>query len=135
MKQHPQKGAIIMSENPEMADYIPGMHFHHETLDGKGYPHGLKGNEIPLMARIVAVADCFDAMTTNRPYQRAMTFEAAIERICSFIGTRYDERVVTALKKAIYAQKIKPDPRVNNVPEPEFIANSSQPLRVNHKPS
>ncbi len=117
MKNHPAKGAIIMSENPEMAEYLPGMHFHHETMDGKGYPLGLKGDEIPVMARIVSVADCFDAMTTNRPYQRAMTFEVAIERINTFIGTRYDERVVRALEAAIKTQKIKPDPAINNVPE------------------
>ncbi len=117
MKNHPAKGAIIMSENPEMAEYLPGMHFHHETMDGKGYPLGLKGDEIPVMARIVSVADCFDAMTTNRPYQRAMTFEVAIDRINTFIGTRYDERVVRALEAAIKTQKIKPDPAINNVPE------------------
>jgi HD-GYP domain-containing protein (c-di-GMP phosphodiesterase class II) len=117
MKNHPAKGAYIMSENPEMAEYLPGMHFHHETLDGKGYPLGLKGDEIPLMARIVSVADCFDAMTTNRPYQRAMTFEVAIERINTFINTRYDERVVRALENAIKTRRITPDPAVNNVPE------------------
>jgi HD-GYP domain-containing protein (c-di-GMP phosphodiesterase class II) len=119
MKNHPAKGANIMSENPEMAEYLPGMHFHHETMDGKGYPLGLKGDQIPLMARIVSVADCFDAMTTNRPYQRAMTFEVAIERINTFIGTRYDEKVVRALEQAIHSHKIKPDPAVNNVPEAE----------------
>lgn len=118
MKKHPSIGAMIMSENPEMAEYLPGMHMHHETLDGKGYPQGLKGDEIPLMARIVSVADCFDAMTTNRPYQRAMTFEDAIERINVFIGTRYDGRVVKALETAIRGGRIKPDPRFNNVPEP-----------------
>jgi HD-GYP domain-containing protein (c-di-GMP phosphodiesterase class II) len=117
MKNHPAKGAYIMSENPEMAEYLPGMHFHHETLDGKGYPLGLKGDEIPLMARIVSVADCFDAMTTNRPYQRAMTFEVAIERINTFINTRYDERVVRALENAIKTRRITPDPAINNVPE------------------
>jgi HD-GYP domain-containing protein (c-di-GMP phosphodiesterase class II) len=117
MKRHPSVGAMIMEENPEMADYLPGMHMHHETLDGTGYPRGLKGDEIPLMARIVSVADCFDAMTTNRPYQRAMTFEAAIERVNVFVGTRYDERVVKALEEAIRSRRIKPDPRFNNVPE------------------
>ncbi|HZS09852.1 MAG TPA: HD domain-containing phosphohydrolase [Blastocatellia bacterium] len=124
MKSHPAKGAYIMSENPEMAEYLPGMHFHHETMDGKGYPLGLRGDEIPMMARIVSVADCFDAMTTNRPYQRAMTFEVAIERINSFIGTRYDERVVRALEDAIRTQKIKPDPAINNVPETQAAVQS-----------
>ncbi len=122
MKNHPRIGGIIMSENPEMAEYIPGMSMHHETMDGRGYPFGLKGDELPMMARIVSVADCFDAMTTNRPYQRAMTFEVAIDRINTFIGTRYDENVVRALEAAIKTKRINPDPRVNNVPEPENLA-------------
>ena len=119
MKAHPSIGGTIMSENPEMAEYIPGMSMHHETMDGKGYPLGLKGDQIPMMARIVSVADCFDAMTTNRPYQKAMTFEVAIDRINTFIGSRYDENVVRALEQAIHKKHIKPIPGINNVPEPE----------------
>ncbi len=118
MKNHPRIGGVIMQENPEMQEYIPGMSMHHETLDGKGYPLGLKGDQIPMMARIVSVADCFDAMTTNRPYQKAMTFEVAIDRINTFIGSRYDENCVRALEQAIKTKRITPDPRVNNVPEP-----------------
>jgi HD-GYP domain-containing protein (c-di-GMP phosphodiesterase class II) len=116
MKKHPEIGGKIMQENPDMREYIPGMSMHHETMDGRGYPLGLKGNELPMMARIVSVADCFDAMTTNRPYQRAMTFEVAIDRINTFIGSRYDEKVVRALEEAIRDRHISPDPRVNNVP-------------------
>jgi HD-GYP domain-containing protein (c-di-GMP phosphodiesterase class II) len=119
MKAHPSIGGTIMAENPEMAEYIPGMSMHHETMDGKGYPLGLKGEQIPMMARIVSVADCFDAMTTNRPYQKAMTFEVAIDRINTFIGTRYDENVVRALEKAIHKKHIKPVPGINNVPDAE----------------
>ncbi len=119
MKAHPRIGGTIMEENPEMAEYIPGMSMHHETMDGRGYPLGLKGDEIPMMARIVSVADCFDAMTTNRPYQKAMTFEVAIDRINTFIGTRYDEKVVRALEQAIHQKNIKPIPGVNNVEPPQ----------------
>jgi len=118
MKAHPSIGGTIMAENPEMAEYIPGMSMHHETMDGKGYPLGLKGNQIPMMARIVSVADCFDAMTTNRPYQKAMTFEVAIDRINTFIGTRYDEEVVRALETAIHKKHIKPIPGINNIEPP-----------------
>ncbi len=117
MKKHPEIGGKIMQENPDMQEYIPGMSMHHETMDGKGYPLGLKGNQLPMMARIVSVADCFDAMTTNRPYQRAMTFEVAIDRINTFIGSRYDEKVVRALEEAITGRHITPDPRINNVPD------------------
>ena len=121
MKKHPEIGGKIMQENPDMREYIPGMSMHHETMDGRGYPLGLKGNELPMMARIVSVADCFDAMTTNRPYQRAMTFEVAIDRINTFIGSRYDEKVVRALEEAIRDRHITPDPRVNNVPGADDI--------------
>jgi HD-GYP domain-containing protein (c-di-GMP phosphodiesterase class II) len=125
MKAHPRIGGTIMEENPEMAEYIPGMSMHHETMDGRGYPLGLKGDEIPMMARIVSVADCFDAMTTNRPYQKAMTFEVAIDRINTFIGTRYDEKVVRALEQAIHKKHIKPIPGINNVEQPENRENAA----------
>src|SRR5258706_4110878 len=72
MKLHPTKGAAIMSAIPQLADIIPGMRHHHEKWEGGGYPDGLKGEEIPTLARIVTVADTFDAMTTTRPYQKAM---------------------------------------------------------------
>ena len=90
MKTHPQKGYKIMSQIPAMKEFLPGMYMHHEMINGEGYPQGLKGDEIPMMARIVSVADTFDAMTTERPYQRAMDFDAALTRLKSFVGTRYD---------------------------------------------
>jgi HD-GYP domain-containing protein (c-di-GMP phosphodiesterase class II) len=108
MKTHPQKGFKIMSQIPAMRDFLPGMYMHHEMVDGRGYPQGLKGDEIPLMARIVSVADTFDAMTTDRPYQKALAFEDAIERIKSFVGTRYDERVVAAFVAACEEGQIRP---------------------------
>lgn len=107
MKQHPQKGYKIMSQIPAMKEFLPGMYMHHEMIDGNGYPQGLKGDEIPLMARIVSVADTFDAMTTERPYQRAMKFDEALARIKSFVGTRYDEKVVAALIDACEAGQIQ----------------------------
>ncbi len=106
MKTHPEKGAKIMAEIPQMKKYIPGMYYHHECLDGRGYPLGLKGDQIPLMARIISVADTFDAMTTNRPYQRAMPTEVAVQKIWSFAGTRYDPNVVAALESALKAGKL-----------------------------
>lgn len=108
MKQHPQKGFRIMSQIPAMKDFLPGMYMHHETLDGTGYPQGLAGDQIPLQARIVAVADAFDAMTTDRPYQRAQKFEDALNRINGFVGTRYDATIVHALAAACDAGQIRP---------------------------
>jgi HD-GYP domain-containing protein (c-di-GMP phosphodiesterase class II) len=108
MKQHPQKGFKIMSQIPAMKDFLPGMYMHHEMMDGKGYPQGLKGDEIPMQARIVSVADTFDAMTTDRPYQKGMSLEDAIERIQTFVGTRYDPKVVDALVAACVSGQITP---------------------------
>jgi len=81
---------------------------HHEMVNGQGYPQGLKGDEIPLMAKIVAVADTFDAMTTDRPYQQAMKFEDAIARIEAFVDTRYDAGVVSAFVAACEEGQIRP---------------------------
>ena len=108
MKQHPQKGYKIMSQIRAMKEFLPGMYMHHEMVNGQGYPQGLKGDEIPLMAKIVAVADTFDAMTTDRPYQQAMKFDEAIVRIQSFVGTRYDPGVVSAFVEACEEGQIRP---------------------------
>ncbi|HKP46550.1 MAG TPA: HD domain-containing phosphohydrolase, partial [Pyrinomonadaceae bacterium] len=108
MKQHPQKGYKIMSQISAMKEFLPGMYMHHEMVNGQGYPQGLNGDEIPLMAKIVAVADTFDAMTTDRPYQRAMEFGAAVARIESFVGTRYDANVVAAFVAACTEGQIRP---------------------------
>jgi HD-GYP domain-containing protein (c-di-GMP phosphodiesterase class II) len=108
MKKHPQKGYKIMSQIPAMKEFLPGMYMHHEMVNGMGYPQGLKGDEIPLMGKIVAVADTFDAMTTDRPYQKAMKFEDALARIESFIGTRYDPVVVAAFSEACKDGQIRP---------------------------
>jgi HD-GYP domain-containing protein (c-di-GMP phosphodiesterase class II) len=108
MKTHPQKGYKIMSQIPAMKDFLPGMYMHHEMVNGMGYPQGLKDDQIPLQAKIVSVADTFDAMTTNRPYQKGMEMEIALNRIRSFVGTRYDGKVVEALVKACYDGAIRP---------------------------
>ncbi|HEY6119049.1 MAG TPA: HD domain-containing phosphohydrolase, partial [Pyrinomonadaceae bacterium] len=108
MKQHPQKGFKIMSHIPALKEFLPGMYMHHEMINGQGYPQGLKGDEIPLMARIVAVADTFDAMTTDRPYQKAMNFDDAVARIETFVGTRYDAEVVGAFVAACREGQVRP---------------------------
>jgi putative nucleotidyltransferase with HDIG domain len=100
MKTHPAKGAAIMSAIPQLADVVPGMKHHHEKWEGGGYPDGLKGEAIPLLARIVSVADTFDAMTTTRPYQKAMEISFVISRIQSLAGTRFDKRITDVLVKA-----------------------------------
>ena len=108
MKTHPQKGYKIMSQIPAMREFLPGMYMHHEMINGEGYPQGLKGDEIPMQARIVSVADTFDAMTTDRPYQKGLELETALTRLKSLVGTRYDARVVAAFIAACEAGKIRP---------------------------
>jgi putative nucleotidyltransferase with HDIG domain len=110
MKTHPIKGAAIMSAIPQLADVIPGMRYHHEKWGGGGYPEGLKGEEIPMQARIVTVADTFDAMTTTRPYQQAMETDYVVERIKHFAGARYDPVVVEAFVRAYEKGNLTPIP-------------------------
>ena len=116
MKQHPEKGAQMLSKIKAMRDIIPGLRFHHERWDGTGYPLGLKGEQIPMSARIVAVADAFDAMTTNRPYQKAMPFDKAIERLLELSERVYDRKVVIAFAEAFRAGHFK-EPRLAEVEE------------------
>jgi len=101
MKGHPAKGAAIMSGVAQLIDIIPGMKYHHEKWSGGGYPDGLVGEQIPMQARIVAIADTFDAMTTNRPYQKAMELAYVVDKIKSFATTRFDPHVVEAFANAV----------------------------------
>jgi HD-GYP domain-containing protein (c-di-GMP phosphodiesterase class II) len=107
MKQHPLKGANIMRPVAQLKEMLPGIELHHEHVDGKGYPHGLSGDAIPMMARIIAAVDTLDAMTTNRPYQSAMDLEFAMNKIRGLAGTKFDPVVVDALDKSVRAGKIR----------------------------
>jgi HD-GYP domain-containing protein (c-di-GMP phosphodiesterase class II) len=103
MKTHTTKGANILRPVTQLAEMLPGIELHHEALDGRGYPYGLMGDQIPLLARVIAVADTFDALTTNRPYQQAHTPEQALQIIRNLAGKRLDPRAVDALL-AVYAR-------------------------------
>ena len=107
MKQHTVKGANIMRPVSQLKEMLPGIELHHEHIDGRGYPYGLSGQQIPMMARIIGVADTFDAMTTNRPYQSAMDIEFALNRIKSLTGSKFDGAVVNALESAIQSGKLR----------------------------
>lgn len=100
IKSHPFKGAQIMEPVPQLKKIIPGIKYHHENWGGGGYPDGIKGEDIPLIARIIAIADTFDAMTTDRPYQKAMSSKYAAEKIRSLTGKRFDPKIVDAFLKA-----------------------------------
>ena len=129
MKRHPQEGYKIMKNIPAMKDFLPGMYMHHEMVNGKGYPQGLNDADIPLQAKIVSVADTFDAMTIDRPYQKGMDLPEAIERIKSFVGSRYDIHVVNALIQACAEGQIGIGRvKLNNF-KPKSITRKKQPLK------
>ena len=97
MKTHTTKGANLLRPVKQLKEMLPGIELHHESLDGRGYPYGLQGEQIPLLPRVIAVADTFDALTTNRPYQRAYEPQEALKIILSLAGKRLDPRAVGAL--------------------------------------
>src|SRR5438477_2751767 len=136
MKTHTTKGANILRPVPQLKEMIPGIELHHESLDGRGYPHGLKGEEIPVLPRIIAVADTFDALTTNRPYQQAHDADDALRIIRSVSGKRLDPTAVAALE-ALYKRGEIRVPRAHMVAAkmaagagtgPASMATSEAPL-------
>lgn len=108
MRNHVVKGAAIVSPIKRLKDMLPGIRSHHENWDGSGYPDGLKGDAIPLVARLISIADTFDAMTTDRPYQKGMDLQAAMERLQAMAGRRLDPRVVDAFFAAVRAGDLVP---------------------------
>jgi HD-GYP domain-containing protein (c-di-GMP phosphodiesterase class II) len=100
IKRHSMIGVEIIEHIRQLRESIPGVKYHHEYVNGKGYPDGLKGEEIPILAKIVAVADTYDAMTTDRPYRKAMEEVAAIEELKRCSGTQFDREVVEAFMQA-----------------------------------
>lgn len=102
LKLHPILGANILKTYFSKAnltgfnEIVQAVYYHHERYDGHGYPDGLRGSDIPLAARIITLADAYDAMTTDRPYRQALTKEAAIREIIQCIETQFDPEIVSA---------------------------------------
>jgi putative nucleotidyltransferase with HDIG domain len=105
IREHPTLGARILRNVPFLEPHLPIVEFHHERPDGSGYPHRLKGDEIPLAARIVHVVDAFDAMTSARAYRRARSSNEAMHELWRHAGTQFDRDVVEALAAAMPAVK------------------------------
>jgi putative nucleotidyltransferase with HDIG domain len=101
IKEHPGLGARIMRSVPFLAAHVPIVELHHERPDGRGYPYGLTSGETPLLARIVHVADAFDAMTSARAYRPARPVADAIRELRRCAGTQFDADVVQALIRAL----------------------------------
>ena len=96
IKKHPKLGADLIQSSPLLLDLLPGVLYHHERFDGTGYPFGLSGIEIPLEARIIAVADAYDAMTSDRVYRLALSHQAALQELQRCSGTQFDPKIVDA---------------------------------------
>ena len=117
MKTHTTKGATILRPVPQLREMLPGIELHHEALNGRGYPYGLKGDEIPVLARIIAVADTFDALTTNRPYQKAHSADDALRIIHKLSGERLDPNVAAAFVSVFQRGEIRlPEAPASAVP-------------------
>lgn len=101
IKKHPLKGARILSAISMFKDVVPVVKCHHERIDGKGYPDGIKGKDIPFMARIVSVADAFDAMMSDRRYRSKLDLKSAIRQLIDGIGTQFDADVVKTFVKML----------------------------------
>ena len=101
VRKHPELGHALIGAFPILANVIPAVLHHHERWDGKGYPHGLAGEEIPWMARVVAVADSYDAMTSIRPYRASMTHDDALGELAFHSGTQFDPLMVRAFASAV----------------------------------
>lgn len=108
MQKHSAIGAKILQNITEMPDIGIGAHWHHERYDGAGYPDGLVGEDIPLEARIIGVADAYDGMTQPRTYKEALSEEEAVEEFRSNSGTQFDPRVVRALTLLLKRHRYTP---------------------------
>lgn len=119
MRMHPELGVEILKHVPQLKDVVPGMLYHHERVDGRGYPTGFRDGQIPLIAKVISVADTYDAMTTTRPYRKGLSPEAAIREIKRFSGTQFDEEIVAAFLKAFKEGDIE---AIAKEPLPEHLS-------------
>jgi diguanylate cyclase (GGDEF)-like protein len=127
MQQHPVFGALIVKEVPDLDDVLGGIKHHHERFDGRGYPDRLPGLEIPLFGRILAVPDCFSAMTTNRPYRMGLSWDEAISEIVKGKGTQFDPDIADAFLRGIEELR-KAESATEEAPAPAEEAEPEVPL-------
>lgn len=106
MNQHTEYGAEILRHVSRLKDIVPGVRSHHEKYDGSGYPDKLKGDDIPLIARIIAVADTFDAMTTDRPYRKGLSPETAFEELHKQVWKQFDGKAVELFMRAYKGKEV-----------------------------
>lgn len=108
VREHPRSARHILSQMHAVADAVPAIEHHHERYDGLGYPDGLGGEDIPLASRILTVTDAFDAMTSDRPYRKAMPIEDALKELRTHAGTQFDPKIVEAFVRLIETRGAHP---------------------------
>jgi HD-GYP domain-containing protein (c-di-GMP phosphodiesterase class II) len=106
---HSEHGAAILSRAPSLQKYVPAVRHHHEWYDGAGYPDRLRGEDIPLHAAIISVADAFDAMTTVRPYKDSFSHADALDELARCSGTQFNPQVVEVFHKVFALQRLPKD--------------------------
>jgi response regulator RpfG family c-di-GMP phosphodiesterase len=116
-KKHPGYGKDILDPIKFLHPLIPGVHLHHERWDGRGYPLGLKGNDVPLIARIISVADTYDAMTSDRAYRRALPHEVAVNEIERCAGTQFDPEVADSFVSGLEQYRAEQFASGRRIPE------------------
>ena len=107
MKKHPENSYEILKDFPMFQKIADNARLHHERFDGKGYPLGLKGEDIPTAARIILIADTFDAMTSTRPYRKGLPYEVAFEELIQFSGTQFDPHLVKMFIQGMKKEALK----------------------------
>ena len=126
--QHPRIGQVILEQAAALKDAVPIILHHHERYSGHGYPFGLRGNDIPLGARIVAIADAYDAMIHDRPYKRAVSHEMAIRELRRHAGTQFDPQLVTLFCDLFAQHAPTADPAMAAITAPLHSAASRSAL-------
>jgi HD-GYP domain-containing protein (c-di-GMP phosphodiesterase class II) len=116
-KMHPSYGKDIIEPITFLNPLIPGVHLHHERWDGRGYPLGLKAQSIPILARIISVADTYDAMTSDRAYRKALPHEVAVNEIMRCSGTQFDPDCAHPFSEAIEEVREEKTERGEPIPE------------------
>lgn len=130
MQEHPLRGVEIVGGIDLLADALAGVRHHHERLDGRGYPDGIAGDDIPLAARIITVADAFDSMTSTRTYRKAMTIGEALGELRRCSGTQFDPQAIAALETTIAREGWRPQPELVVRREEEHAAESGRAVSI-----
>jgi response regulator RpfG family c-di-GMP phosphodiesterase len=123
-RSHPEKGKRILEPIPFLRHLIPGCYCHHEHYNGGGYPQGLKGDQIPLLGRLISVADCYDAMTTDRAYRKALSHEAAVAELKRCSGTQFDPKIVEIFVEEMEHRRLRAEESAGNGASTEATAVS-----------